>query len=43
MKAILYTLVRSFELELAVKEEDVLRTSAYVFSHFSSGSVLIVL
>lgn len=30
MKAILYTLVRSFELELAVKEEDVLRTSAYV-------------
>ena len=31
MKAILYTLIRAFELELAVKEEDVLRMSACVF------------
>jgi hypothetical protein len=42
MKAILYTLVRAFELKLAVKEEDVLRMSAYVYDSFHL-SLLIVL
>ncbi|KIM28249.1 hypothetical protein M408DRAFT_329595 [Serendipita vermifera MAFF 305830] len=39
MKAILYTLIRSFELELAVKEEDVLRTSAIVTRPMIRGQI----